>query len=477
MNRTSRRRFLQHSAAAAGAISAPWIIPSGALGADGAPAPSDRVNVGLIGVGPMGQGHLRRLAHGPEFQVLAVCDVDATRRQAAREMVEGIYAERTSGRYSGCVAYNDYRELLARRDIDAVVIVTPDHWHTLLSIDAAKAGKDVYCEKPVSLTIGEGRELARAIRKHNRVFQTGTQYRSIPTIRRVCQFVRDGGLGKIKSVFTLLDPLDGFLRAGRFAPYAKYVDPDKNGRFYAPLDVPLPEEPVPAGLDWDLWVGPAPWRAYNRLYHENPSPGLVPWSFAAAFGAAAITWHLSHSADVIHYALGVEKSGPVEIIHPSSGDFPTMTCRYANGTLLHFVDHWGMVKDVYKALPPETRLAGNFGGVFIGERGWITSMTTGGRIEGGPGEIFEELKLFSRNVHPGANDHHANWIECIRTRKQPSCDEELGHRSASLGHLAMISYRLGRSLRWDPAKEQFINDEAADQLRSRAARRPWRIEA
>jgi hypothetical protein len=173
----------------------------------------------------------------------------------------------------------------------------------------------------------------------------------------------------------------------------------------------------------------------------------------------------------------MERSGPVEIIHPSSGHFATMTCRYASGTLLHFVDHWGMVKDVYKALPPETRLAGNFGGIFIGERGWVTSMTTGGRIEGGPDAIFEEMKLRGRDVHPGANNHHANWLECIRTRKQPSCDEEIGHRSASLGHLAMISYRLGRSLKWDPAKEQFINDEAANQLCRREARSPWRIQA
>lgn len=481
MGRTSRRRFLRQGAAAtAGVLAAgPWVIPARALGGtDGSVAPSARVNVGLIGVGPMGQGHLRRLAHDPDFQLVAVCDVDAARRASAREIVESVYAaERPGGRFRGCAVHNDYRELLARRDIDAVVIVTPDHWHALQSIDAVKAGKDVYCEKPVSLTIREGRELARAVRQHRRVFQTGTQYRSIGTIRRVCRFVRDGGLGAVKSVFTLLDPLHGFLSAGRFAPYKEYVSAEKHGRSYAPIDVPLPEETVPAGLDWDLWVGPAPWRAYNRLYHENPSPGLVPWSFSDAFGATAITWHLSHSADVIHYALGVEKAGPVEIIHPSSGRFPTMTCRYADGTLLHFVDHWGIVIEVYKALPPGTRLAGNFGGVFIGERGWVTSMTTGGRIEGGPKEIFGAMKLHTRDVHPGANDHHANWLECIRTRKQPNCDEELGHRSASLGHLAMISHRLGRSLKWDPAEEQFIGDEAADQLRARAVRSPWRIEA
>jgi hypothetical protein len=476
----TRRKFLRQGAATAAGLAAagPMIVPATARGAGGVPAPSARVNVALIGIGLMGEGHLRRLAHDSDYQVLAVCDVDPVRRSNAKTSVESIYsAESASGQYKGCTAYNDYRELLDRRDIDAVVIVTPDHWHALISIEAAKAGKDVYCEKPVSLTIREGRALANAVRQHGRVFQTGTQYRSIGTIRSVVQFVRDGGLGKINSVFTLLDPLNGFIRQSRFAACAAAVNADKNGQSYAALDFELPEEPAPEGLDWDLWVGPAPWRAYNPVYHINPSPGVVPWSFDAAFGAASITWHLSHSADVIQYALGMERSGPVDIIHPSSAEFPTMTCRYANGTLLHFVDHWGMVKDVYKALPPEARLAGNFGGIFIGERGWVTSMTTGGKIEGGPDSIFEEMKLRGRDALPGANNHHANWLECIRTRKQPSCDEEIGHRSASLGHLAMISYRLGRSLKWDPAKERFVNDEAADRLCSREARRPWRIEA
>ncbi len=330
--------------------------------------------MGLIGRGLMGSGHLRRLAGDPGIQVLAVCDVDATRREAGKALVDQTYAAAASGKYSGCAAYNDYRELLARRDIDAVLIATPDHWHALQSIDAAKAGKDVYCEKPITVTIDEGRQLAQTMQRYGRVFQTGTQYRSIPTIRRVCQFVRDGGLGKIRSAFTILDPLAGWLRNPRFAPYAQAVDLETAGRSYVPLDLPLPEEPLPPGLDWDLWVGPAPWRPYNRMYHTNPSPGVVPWSFSDAFGVASITWHLSHSTDVMQYAMGIERTGPVELIHPSSGQFPTLTCRYANGTLLHFVNNWGMVRDLYKALPPTVKLAGLFGGVFVGERGWITSM-------------------------------------------------------------------------------------------------------
>ena len=454
----TRRNFLGRTACLSGAVTMPWIIPASARGADGSTAPSERITVGLSGHGLMGRGHLRRLAGDREVQVLAVCDVDQVRRDAGKQHVEQTYAARDpSGAYRGCAAYNDYRELLARDDIDAVVIVTPDHWHSLQAIHAAKAGKDVYCEKPISLTIREGRELVETVRRYGRIFQTGTQYRSIPTIRDVCEFVRTGGLGQVKSVFTLWGKLGSHLG----------VDS------YAPLSFALPAEPVPEGLDWDLWVGPAAWQPYNNAYHRNPSPGVVPWCFHEDFGAAAVTWYHSHAADVVQYALGMENSGPIELIHPSSGEYPTLTYRYANGTLLHLVDHWGMVKDVYKAVPPNARLAGNFGGVFVGERGWVTSMSTGGAIEGGPDELFDRMKLTTREVNIGDNNHHANWFDCVRTRRQPSCSEELGHRSASLGHLTILAYKLQRSLKWDPQREEFPGDDAANRLLARARRSPW----
>jgi hypothetical protein len=471
-----RRDFLRRGAAATGLLALPSVIPGSVLGADGAIAPSERVTVGLIGKGAMGSGHLGRLLGDPAFQVLAVCEVDRQRRDNALERTEAQYAaDRTSGRYRGCAACNDYREMLARPDLDAVVIVTPDHWHALQSIDAAKAGKDIYCEKPISMTIEEGRRVVEAVNRYGRVFQTGTQYRSIPTIRNVVQFIRDGGLGRVKSVFTNLHTLSGWLASERFKPYVAVTDPAITGRSFVPLDFPLPAEPVPEGLDWELWVGPAPFRPYSRLYHVNPSPGVVPWSFCDAFGVTSSTWFLSHAADVIQYALGAERSGPVEIIHPASGEFPTLTCRYAGGTLLHFVENWDVVKQAYGAVPADARLAGLFGGVFVGERGWVTTMTTGGPIEGGPDAIFEAMKLPTRDVNPGVNDHHANWLECIRTRKKPSCDEEIGHRTASLGHLTNIAFWTGQSLKWDPAKEEFVGHEAANRLRSRATRAPWRI--
>jgi hypothetical protein len=474
--RAARREFLNRIAGITGALAAPWVIPASARGAEGSPAPSERITVGLIGNGLMGSGHLGRLLRDKSVRVLAVCDVDRVRRETGKQRVDETYAaERPSGTYSGCSACNDYRELLVRPDTDAVVIATPDHWHALQSVDAAKAGKDIYCEKPISLTVREGRQLVDAVRRYDRVFQTGTQYRSIPTIRRVCQFVREGGLGKIKSVFTLWTSLAGFLRNPRFRQYAQAINIERSGSVYIPLDFPLPAAPTPKGLDWDLWVGPAPRRPYNPLYHVNPSPGVVPWSFCEDFGAASVTWHQSHSADVIQYALGVEENGPVELIHPRDGTHPTLTCRYADGTLLHFVDHWGMVKDVYKAVPASARLAGNFGGVFVGQRGWITSMATGGPIDGGPEEVLKEMKLKRREVNIGANDHHANWFECIRTRGRPSSHEEIGHRSASLGHLTIIAHKLERSLKWDPAREQTPDDDAANRLCARALREPWRM--
>ncbi|MHC4175117.1 MAG: Gfo/Idh/MocA family protein [Planctomycetota bacterium] len=474
--RITRRKFLSRTAVFSGTIAIPWFIPSSAHGTNGVPAPSNRITIGLIGHGLMGRGHLRRLVGDWDVQVLAVCDVDRLRCEEAKRRVEETYAARSSsGSYRGCSAYNDYRKILARTNIDAVVIVTPDHWHALQSIDAAKAGKDIYCEKPISITIRQGCRLVEEVRRYGRVFQTGTQYRSIPTIRQVCEFVRKGGLGEVKQVFTRWSTLGGCFRAPRFKPYLHLMDIENSGRSYVPIDITLPAEPVPDGLDWDLWVGPALWHPYNPTYHKNPSPGVVPWAFCEDFGAASITWHHSHSADVIQYALGAEKSGPVEIIHPSSGQYPTLTYKYANGVLLHLVDNWQMVKDVYKAVPANARLAGNFGGIFVGEHGWVTSMSTGGTIEGRPEKLFEEMRLRTRQVNIGENNHHDNWFECIRTRRKPSSDEEIGHRSASLGHLAIIAYTLQRSLKWDPTREEFLNDEAANRLCFRTMRAPWRL--
>lgn len=438
----TRRAFLGSTAAAA-------IVHT----AGPAVAANDRIGIGLIGHGVMGRGHLSLLLGRNDVQVTAVCDVDKLRRDEALLRVEQAYSSHSgASSYRGCASCNDFRELLARPDVDAVVIVTPDHWHTPISVEAARAGKDVYCEKPVSLSIHEGRRLAEVVRTYGRVFQTGTQYRSMTRTRQVCEFVRSGGLGPVRHAFAIWSKCEG-------------MDTAVNPR--------LPAEPVPEGLDWDLWVGPAPWHDYNRRYHRNPAPGVVPWAFCEDFGAASVTWHHSHSADVIQYALGDENSGPVEVIHPSSGEFPTLTYRYANGALLHLVYHWGQVKEAYHLLPEATTIRGGFGGLFVGERGWVTALYGGGQVQGEPESIFREMRMVDRVV-TGANNHHENWIECIRSRARTSTDAEVGHRSASLGHLASVAFKLGRSLRWDPVKEEFAGDDEANRLRSRAMREPWR---
>ncbi len=475
-NSMSRRRFMGTTAAAAGAVIGPALIPASARGADGQTAPSNRITVGQIGHGMVGRGHLRHLVSSPEVEVLALCEVDRTRLDAGMAVVAEAYAERTaSGAYGGCSAYTDYRELLARDDIDAVVVATPDHWHTPMSIHAAEAGKDVYCEKPISISIDEGRQLVNAMRRNGRVFQNGSQYRTSPSIRKACDFIRKGGLGKVTAAFTLWRRIEEFSGAGRFAPYAASANPAVTGKYFMPLDHALPGEPVPEGLDWDLWLGPALWRPYNSLYHINPMPGVVPWSFCDDFGVGPSTWYHSHAADVLQYALGYEESGPVELLHPGSNEFPTLTYRYANGVLLHLVEGWGQVKELYNAVPQEAQLDGSFGGVVVGERGWLTTMTGGNGVTGGPEELMAEYAKPEHDVDLGGRDHHGNWFECIRTRGKPHSHEEIGHRAAALGHLTIIAYKLGRSLKWDPAREVFPEDEQANRLRRRARRAPWHI--
>ena len=447
------------TAATAGAFAVPIIIPASARGADGNVAPSNRIALGQIGRGMMGRGHLAHFGQNKSVQIVALCEVDRARREAGKAEVESYYTEQTaSGTYRGCALYNDFRELLARDDIDAVSIATPDHWHTPIAIHAAEAGKDVYCEKPNSICIGEGRQLVEAIQRNGRVFQNGSQYRTIPAIRRACEFIRKGGLGKVKSAFTL---------------WNRHGGPLGVGPTYTTLDYAFAGEAVPEGLDWDLWLGPAPWRPYNPAYHANPMPGVVPWCFCEDFGVGASTWYHSHAADVLQYALGVEESGPVELLHPDGGEFPTLTYRYANGVLLHLVEGWGQINEHYGALPEGAEVKGNFGGVVVGERGWLSALYGDGGIAGGPDELMAEYNTPAHDFDLGGRDHHANWIECIKTREKPHSHEEIGHRAASLGHLTIIAYKLGRSLKWDPVREVFPEDQQANRLLNRGRRAPW----
>ncbi len=413
-------------------------------------APSNRITLGFIGIGMMGRGHLRIFLNYPEAQVLAVCDVDRWRREDAKTTVEQVYAAgRTGGRYRGAEAYNDLRELLAREDVDAVIVATGDNWHGLATVLAAKAGKDVYCEKPISKTIREGRAMVEAVRRYGRVAQIGLQQRSTPEFIRACRLVRSGRIGEVKIV------------------YVAFPGTSSN--------VNLPGEPVPEGLDWQQWLGPAPWRPFNGRFHRyGRPPRVVPWDFCRDFGGGNLTSNAVHAFDVVQWGLGMDQSGPVEIIPPETGRYPSLTYKYADGVLLQVVN-WKLEKQ--KHLVPDgwdvgTRIE-NFGALYVGSEGWI-HVGRAGYLKAYPAKILEEPSGEPDGGHPVAN-HHQNWLDCIRSRQRPACDVAVGCRSTIVSHLGCIAHWTGRALKWDPVKEEFIGDEEANRLRSRAMRPPWRI--
>ncbi len=445
MHASGRRCTRRHALtiAAGGAIAAPFAVRSALSGAEGAAAPSDRIGLGFIGIGRMGQGHLGLLLRYPEVQVRGVCDVDPIRRGNAKAAVDGAY-----GAGSDCAAYNDLRELLARSDIDAVLIATGDRWHVPASVLAMKAGKDVYCEKPVSLTIRESRVLREVAARYGRVFQTGLQQRTTLEFRRACDLVQRGRLGKITHVYVC---------------FPGTVE-----------EVNLPAEPVPEGLDWNLWLGPAPWRPFNHRYHEYGQPkNVVPWHFCPDFGSGNLTSNAVHAFDVVQWGLGMDESGPVEVTPPGVGGMPSLTYKYASGAVLQV--EWKL--DPQKHFVPPGWDAATpiqaFGAVFVGEAGWI-HVGREGYLKSHPEAILAEDTGGPKEGRP-VLDHHKNWLECIRSRRRTACDAAAGGRSAIVAHLGGIAHWTRRSLAWDPAKEEFINDDEANRLRSRPMREPWRV--
>jgi predicted dehydrogenase len=446
----NRRDFLKRAAAASVAVVVPSVIPSAALGRGDAVAPSERITLGFIGIGMMGRGHLGIFLNHPQTQVVAVCDVDQWRREHAQTSVEQAYAaRRASGAYRGADAYRDLRQLLARHDIDAVVIATGDNWHGPATVMAAKAGKDIYCEKPISKTIREARAMVETARRYGRVVQIGLQQRSTPEFIRACRLVRSGRIGKLKMVYVVFPGTSS--------------------------DVNLPAELVPEGLDWDLWLGAAPWHPFNsQFHHYGPPPFVVPWHFCRDFGGGNLTSNAVHSFDVVQWGLGMDESGPVEITPPETGKYPSLTYKYANDVLLQVVDS---KLDGQKHLVPQgwdlnTRIE-NFGALFVGSEGWI-HVGREGYLKGFPPEIIERSPQRRELGEPVAN-HHQNWLDCIRSRQEPACDVAVGCRSTIVAHLGCIAHWTGRTLKWDPAKEQFVGDDEANRLRFRAMREPWSI--
>jgi len=428
--RTSRRRFL---AGAAAALAAPYVVPASVFGAGDRAPPSRRVGIGSIGVGGRGGGHVNTMLHRGDAQVLAVCDPFQSKREGARKRAESRYADLAGkGEYKGCLATSDFRELLARPDIDAVIIASPENWHPLHAAMAAAAGKDIYCEKALSLTVAEGRALCQAVRRYSRVFQIGTQQRSSRNFRFACELARNGYLGRVHTV-------EVGVPGGRALPTAQ-------------------PKPVPPGLDYDMWLGPAKVTPYNDLKCS------YNWYFIYDYCVGWIQSWGVHHVDIALWGAPDLARKPLEIegaaVFPQEGLANTsitwqVKARTADGLTLSFSDN--------KHHPQGCR--------FIGTEGWVHVNRGGIRAE--------PASLLKAAIKPGeehlyvSGSHHGNWMECIETRRDPVAPVEAGHAATTLTIVSDIATRLGRKVRWNWQAERFENDDAANRMLSRPMRPPW----
>ena len=422
-HRITRRGFLKAVAAAG----APCVIPSSALGTGGAVAPSERITMGVIGVGGRGRYVMNCFLREGDVRILGVCDVQAGRRRAAKGSVDGKYGNRD------CKAYRDLRELLVREDIDAVLIATGDRWHALASTLAMQAGKDVYCEKPMSLTIAEGRAVAHTARRHARVYQCGTQRRNDRRFAFAAGAARSGKLGRLHTIHAYTP---GFVRnIGDFAARRPEAEPSRQT------------------VDWDLWLGPVAWRPYNSRYIG----GLGGWSHVPDLGGGGITDWGTHQADLAAFANDAEGTSPVEYEQLGRKQ---VAASYANGVKLIF----------HEGLLPGTCLAIRFEGT----KGW-TFADDNRPLAADPPSLLRLYKagLISGEQRP--TNHIREFLECVKTRRRCACHAEVAHRATTACHIANICLCLRRPLKWDPTREGFVGDEDADRMRTRAMREPWRM--
>ena len=432
-----RREFLGTACvAAAGAVGFPAIVGASALGRDGAVPPSDRIVMAGIGFGMQGLPNMRNLLENRDVQWVAVCDVDAGHLEEARRAVDGHYGA------GGCAVYRDFRELLGRRDLDAVSIAVPDHWHAVIALTAVRSGLDVYGEKPLTHGLREGRALCDAVRRFGRVWQTGSWQRSVGDFHHAAELVRNGRLGRVLRVEVGL-PEGHFDFAGTFGREAV--------------------TPPPGGLDYELWVGPARWFPYREAaVHMN-------WRWNMAFGGGQLMDWVGHHVDIAHWGLGFEGTGPVSV--RASGEYAARgifdspvryraEATYADGTPL--VVAWG-----YPEIWPGTKWIGERGWIWVDRGAFLTEPASLRYEVIGPGEV--RLKR--------SRDHYRDFLDCVRTRAETVAPCEAAHRSASVGHLAVAAMGTSRPLRWDPAAERVVGDEGAERFLSRAYRPPWRLPA
>jgi predicted dehydrogenase len=459
MQRTStvggltRRAFVARSAAG---LAFPYLVPRSVFGAA---APSNRIAVGIIGMGNQCETDLPAFLAQSDVQVVAACDVNRASHnyktpdqylglEPGRDKVNAFYAKKTSaGRYRGCDAYRDFREVLARNDIDAVAIIVPDHWHGVMTAMACRAGKDIYCEKPLSVCIAQGREMISVVRRHQRILQTGSQLRSGPKVRRACELVRNGRIGQVKRVLCSIPPNNA-------------VGP---GPGWKPM-------PVPDGFDYDLWLGPAA----QAPYHVDRC--LYRFRFILEYSGGQVTNFGAHVFDMAQWGLGTENTGPVEVESlgaewPTKGSLFTTAikahfrCRYANGVEL-----------VCQTGGYRTRFEGTAGWIEVTPGGFTCSPASLADSAIGPNETHLPAANPQRQEHSPpywSADHVRNFIDSIKSRRDPIEPVEAGHRTASICHLGNIAMLLNRKLRWDPAAERFPEDAEAQAMVTRALRGPW----
>ncbi len=431
MHRTNltRRGFLKRTAAAGAGIALPYLVRPSALGKAGTVAASERITVGFIGTGGHGiDMNLRSFLAQPDAQAVAVCDVDPVNLKKACDIVCQKYGNKD------CATYKDFREVLARGDIDAVMISTPDHWHVPISIAAARAGKDVECEKP-TLTIKQGRQLVETMKRYNRVFQWSTEDRAVDVYHRMCELVRNGRIGKVHTIKVELP--GGPAEPGNPQPM-----------------------PVPEGFDYDMWLGPAPWAPYTK--------DRCHWNFRwiLDYSGGMLTDWGAHLLDGVQWGNNTEHTGPVEVegkgVFWNEGLYNTakefhIEYTYANGVKL-FVDSG----------TPSLRFEGSDG--WIGNRGWRAP------LQAQPASILDSV-IGPNEIHlyTCPQGEQRNFLDCVKSRQECYFPPEIGQRCFTIAHIGNIAMLLGRKLKWDPDKERFVNDDEANRMLGRAMRSPWHL--
>jgi predicted dehydrogenase len=418
----TRRDFLHRTAGVGTVVAFPTVVPRSVFGAG---APSNRIVMGAIGVGSQGTGDMRGFLSKSEVQMVAVCDVEKAHRDRAKQLVDERYGN------GDCASHLDFREVIGRGHLDAVMLALPDHWHAIPAIAAARAGLDIHGQKPFARSVREGRAICDAVHRYGRVWQTGSQQRSDYKFRRACELVRNGRIGKILKIEVGLPTGGG-------------------------TDVKSVTK-VPEGLDWDFWLGPAPYVPYRGVVHWN-------WRWIMDYSGGQLTDWAGHHIDIAHWGMGWDHTGPVEI--EGKGNYPEdgfynvpseyrFTCKYANGIVMTVANNRQLMQ----------------GAKWYGEKGWI-HVNRGGLNASDEKILKEEIGPNETQLYE-SRDHKQNFLDCVKSRKLPLCPAEVGHRSISVALLGEIAMLTGRNIQWDPDQEEIIGDPQASVLLGRSYREPW----